>query len=31
MDVGGYYQPEDDKAFAAMRPSQVFNQILASL
>ena len=31
MDVGGYYQPEDDKAFAAMRPSQVFNQVLASL
>ncbi|RRS06516.1 NADP-dependent isocitrate dehydrogenase [Pseudoalteromonas sp. J010] len=31
MDVGGYYQPEDDKAFAAMRPSSVFNDILASL
>ncbi|MEJ6473917.1 NADP-dependent isocitrate dehydrogenase [Pseudoalteromonas piscicida] len=31
MDVGGYYQPEDDKAFAAMRPSAVFNDILASL
>ncbi|GEK09294.1 NADP-dependent isocitrate dehydrogenase [Pseudoalteromonas sp. McH1-7] len=31
MDVGGYYQPEDDKAFAAMRPSSVLNDILASL
>lgn len=31
MDVGGYYQPEDDKAFAAMRPSVVFNDVLASL
>ncbi|RZG05576.1 NADP-dependent isocitrate dehydrogenase [Pseudoalteromonas sp. CO348] len=31
MDVGGYYQPEDDKAFAAMRPSAVFNDVLASL
>ncbi|ASD67171.1 NADP-dependent isocitrate dehydrogenase [Pseudoalteromonas piscicida] len=31
MDVGGYFQPEDDKAFAAMRPSAVFNDVLASL
>ncbi|MCG9761546.1 NADP-dependent isocitrate dehydrogenase [Pseudoalteromonas sp. S4498] len=31
MDVGGYYQPEDDKAFTAMRPSVVFNDVLASL
>ncbi|WP_440053116.1 NADP-dependent isocitrate dehydrogenase [Pseudoalteromonas sp. T1lg65] len=31
MDVGGYYQPEDQKAFAAMRPATVFNEILATL
>ncbi|NOU49015.1 NADP-dependent isocitrate dehydrogenase [Pseudoalteromonas sp. JBTF-M23] len=31
MDVGGYYQPNDELAFAAMRPSNTFNQILAKL
>jgi isocitrate dehydrogenase len=30
-DVGGYYQPDDAKAAAAMRPSATFNTILASL
>jgi isocitrate dehydrogenase len=30
-DVGGYYQPDDAKASAALRPSQTFNQILATL
>ncbi|MEM1109873.1 MAG: NADP-dependent isocitrate dehydrogenase [Planctomycetota bacterium] len=28
-DLGGYYQPEDTKAAAAMRPSATFNQALA--
>lgn len=27
-DVGGYYQPEDDKASVAMRPSATLNEIL---
>ena len=31
VDVGGYYQPDDAKATAAMRPSKTFNDILASL
>ncbi|CAM4167597.1 NADP-dependent isocitrate dehydrogenase [Pseudoalteromonas byunsanensis] len=31
MDVGGYYQPNDELAFAAMRPSNTFNEILAKL
>ncbi|MBD1583228.1 NADP-dependent isocitrate dehydrogenase [Pseudoalteromonas sp. S16_S37] len=31
MNVGGYYQPNDELAFAAMRPSNTFNQILAKL
>ncbi|HEU5073413.1 MAG TPA: NADP-dependent isocitrate dehydrogenase, partial [Polyangiaceae bacterium] len=31
VDVGGYYQPDDAKASAAMRPSQTFNDILATL
>lgn len=31
IDVGGYYQPDDAKASAALRPSATFNQILASL
>jgi isocitrate dehydrogenase len=31
MNVGGYYQPNDELAFAAMRPSQTFNDILAKL
>jgi len=31
MDIGGYYHPACDKAEAAMRPSETFNRILASL
>lgn len=30
-DVGGYYQPDDAKASAALRPSATFNAILAQL
>ena len=29
-DVGGYYRPDDDKAFAVMRPSKTFNEALDS-
>ena len=31
VDVGGYYQPDDGLAAAAMRPSGTFNNILAAL
>jgi isocitrate dehydrogenase len=31
IDVGGYYQPDDAKASAAMRPSPTFNAIVARL
>jgi len=31
IDIGGYYAPDDDKAFAAMRPSPTFNEILSRL
>jgi isocitrate dehydrogenase len=31
VEIGGYYQPDDAKAFAALRPSATFNDILASL
>jgi len=31
VDLGGYYQPDDAKATAALRPSATFNRILASL
>ena len=31
VDVGGYYQPDDDKASEVMRPSRTFNEALASL
>jgi isocitrate dehydrogenase len=31
VDVGGYYQPDDAKASAAMRPSKTLNDILATL
>ncbi|WP_316794545.1 NADP-dependent isocitrate dehydrogenase [Pedobacter frigoris] len=31
QDVGGYYHPNDDLAFAAMRPSETLNTALASL
>lgn len=30
-DIGGYYQPDESKASAALRPSQTFNAILAKL
>ena len=30
-DVGGYYQPDDTLAYAALRPSQTLNSILATL
>jgi len=30
-DIGGYYQPDDTKASAALRPSKTFNEILALL
>ncbi len=29
VNIGGYYMPDDEKAFAALRPSQTLNQILA--
>ena len=31
VDVGGYYQPDDVKATAALRPSKTLNDILAAL
>jgi len=31
VDIGGYYQPDDQLASAAMRPSLTFNTILAGL
>ena len=31
MDIGGYYQPDEEKAAAAMRPSDLFNEALATL
>ena len=31
VDVGGYYQPDDAKAAAAMRPSATFNRIIATI
>lgn len=31
VDIGGYYQPDAAKAAAAMRPSSVFNDALASI
>lgn len=30
-DIGGYYLPDDEKANAAMRPSDTFNEALASM
>ncbi len=30
-DIGGYYLTDDDKVVAVMRPSQTFNDIIASL
>ncbi|MFI0713384.1 NADP-dependent isocitrate dehydrogenase [Streptomyces inhibens] len=31
VDIGGYYQPDAEKASAVMRPSKTFNQALATL
>jgi isocitrate dehydrogenase len=31
VDIGGYYQPDEAKAAAAMRPSETFNRALAAL
>jgi isocitrate dehydrogenase len=31
VDIGGYYQPDDGKASAALRPSATFNAILSSI
>ena len=31
VDIGGYYQPNDTLASVALRPSQTFNQILATI
>jgi isocitrate dehydrogenase len=31
VDLGGYYLPDEQKASAAMRPSRLFNEALASL
>jgi isocitrate dehydrogenase len=31
VDVGGYYQPDDKRASAALRPSPTLNQILATV
>jgi isocitrate dehydrogenase len=31
VDLGGYYQPDESKAIAALRPSPTFNAILASI
>ncbi|MGE8659127.1 MAG: NADP-dependent isocitrate dehydrogenase [Achromobacter sp.] len=31
VDIGGYYQPDEDKASRAMRPSATLNQVLASI
>jgi len=31
MDLGGYYRPDEDRAFRAMRPSETFNAALAAL
>jgi isocitrate dehydrogenase len=31
MDIGGYYRPDEELAFKAMRPSATFNNALAAL
>ncbi|GAA5125509.1 NADP-dependent isocitrate dehydrogenase [Luteolibacter yonseiensis] len=31
VDIGGYFQPDDEKANAALRPSETFNHILAAI
>lgn len=30
-DIGGYYLPDDEKAFSVMRPSETFNRIVDNL
>ncbi len=31
VDIGGYYHPDAGRAAAAMRPSETFNRILATM
>ena len=31
MDIGGYYQPNEEKAAVAMRPCEMFNEALSAL
>ena len=31
VDIGGYYKPDVDKVREVMRPSEIFNEALASL
>ena len=31
MDLGGYYLPDENKASSAMRPSETFNKVLATI
>ncbi len=31
MDIGGYYRPDEELAFKAMRPSPAFNAALSAL
>jgi isocitrate dehydrogenase len=31
VDIGGYYRPDEAKAAAVMRPSAIFNEVLATL
>ncbi|MFL0685279.1 MAG: NADP-dependent isocitrate dehydrogenase [Algoriphagus aquaeductus] len=31
VDIGGYFRPDESKTSVAMRPSQIFNEILAQL
>lgn len=31
QDIGGYYRPDEDKTYSAMRPSSTLNQIIDSL
>ena len=31
VDIGGYYMPDDAKAYSALRPSQTLNRIIDSL
>lgn len=31
QEIGGYYHPNTEKTYAAMRPSEIFNNIIASL